>query len=41
MIFRNNKGQFTKGSHYRDRKSFWDRDFMYNLYVNQKNHQKK
>ena len=41
MIFRNNKGQFIKGSHYRDRKSFWDRDFMYNLYVNQKKSSKE
>ena len=41
MILRNNKGQFVKGTHYRDRKPFWDRDFLYNLYVNQKKSSKE
>lgn len=36
MILRNDKGQFIKGAHYRDFRPYWDKDFMYDLYVNQK-----
>ena len=36
MILRNDKGQFIKGTHYRTVQPYWDKDFMYDLYINQK-----
>lgn len=31
---RNDKGQFVKGNHWREPKSYWDRDWLYNEYIN-------
>lgn len=36
MISRNKNGQFTKGSHYREWKPFWEKEYLFNLYVNEK-----
>lgn len=36
MISRNSKGQFEKGSNYREWKPYWEKEFLYNLYVNEK-----
>jgi len=30
---RNEKGQFTKGSHWREKKPYWDRDWLYQEYI--------
>ena len=35
MIERNEKGQFKKGSHWRPRKPYYDRDYLYDLYITQ------
>lgn len=35
MILRNDKGQFVKGTNYRTVQPYWDKDFMYDLYINQ------
>lgn len=33
MILRNEFGQFLEGSHYREPKPYWNREFLYDLYV--------
>ena len=34
MIKRNGNGQFVKGSNYRKAQPYWDRDYLYDLYIN-------
>jgi len=33
MDMRNNKGQFKKGSHWRKRKPWWDKEWLYDQYI--------
>lgn len=41
MIIRNKKGQFTNGSNYREKKPYWEYDFLYDLYVAKKKSSKE